>query len=218
MMKKIIFATVMFAMASVCVNAQEVITLSQGHNVKTEKVTPLYRPTGHYIRIAIGGPVIIGVEYNRWIKPWLMVGAGTGYGIVGCTETISVPAYTSSYGYYHPAKNKTYNRAGYGVPWHLEVELRSPRYKWSAFLNLKLGYGVGVKHYGVYQDTFYEDMDENNNIVYGKSNYEWKPFFMLATAGFGYKRFSMGIGAGILGGKRSASLLLAYDIPLIRSN
>lgn len=217
-MKKSIFAIVMFAMTSVGVNAQEVITLSQGHNVKTEKVTPMYRPTGHNIRIAIGGPILIGIEYNRWLTPWLMVGAGTGYGIVGCTATYSVPEYTSSYGSYHPAINETRNIAGYGIPWHIEAELRTPKYKWSAFLNLKIGYGIGVKHYGVLKDNFVEDIDENNNIVYGKANYEWKPFFMLATAGFGYKRFSMGIGAGILGGHRSASLLLAYDIPLTMSN
>ena len=214
-MKRIIFIVVLAALASTGAKAQEVITLSQGHNVKTEKVTPLYRPTGNDIRIAIGGPVIIGVEYNRWIKPWLMVGAGTGYGIVGCTETVSTPAYTSYYGYNYPARNETLSRAAYGIPWYVEAELRTPKYKWSAFLNLKMGYGIGLKHYGSFEEgELYCGNDENNNPVYGEVNYEWKPFFMLATAGFGYKRFSMGIGAGVLGGHRSASILLAYDIPL----
>ena len=63
MMKRIVLIVVLSALVSTGLKAQEVITLSQGHNVKTEKVTPLYRPTGNDIRIAIGGPVIIVVEY-----------------------------------------------------------------------------------------------------------------------------------------------------------
>ena len=215
MMKRIVLIVVLSALVSTGLKAQEVITLSQGHNVKTEKVTPLYRPTGNDIRIAIGGPVIIGVEYNRWLKPWLMVGAGTGYGIVGCTETISDPAYTSYGGHYHPAINETESIPGYGIPWYLEAELRTPKYKWSLFFNFKIGYGIGLTHYGMYDEgSAYVGLDENGNTVLGDVSYEWKPFFMLATAGFGYKRFSMGIGAGVLGGHRSASILLSYDIPL----
>ncbi len=215
-MKKIVGLIIIATIANVGVNAQEVITLSQGHNVKTAKVTPLYRPMGNDIRIAIGGPVILGVEYNRWIKPWLMVGAGTGYGMVRCIETVNAPAYTSYYsGYYNLAKLEIVSRPGYGIPFYVEAELRTPKYKWSAFLNFKMGYGVGVKHYGTFKEgELYCGQDENNNPVYGEVNYDWKPFFMLATAGFGYKRFSMGIGAGILGGIRSASILIAYDIPL----
>ena len=215
-MKKTVFVIIMATIASIGLKAQEVITLSQGHNVKTEKVTPLYRPTGNDIRIAIGGPVLIGIEYNRWIKSWLMVGAGTGYGMVGYTETIKTPAYTSFYGgHYYPAKNETLSRSGSGIPLYVEAELRTPKYKWSAFFNLKMGYGIGIKHYGYFEEgKLYCDNDENNNPVFGEVNYEWKPFFMLATAGFGYKRFSMGIGAGVLGGHRSASILIAYDIPL----
>jgi len=215
-MKKIVGLIIIATIANVGVNAQEVITLSQGHNVKTAKVTPLYRPMGNDIRIAIGGPVIIGIEYNRWIKPWLMVGAGTGYGMVRCMEIINTPAYTSYYsGYYIPAKYEIGSRVGFGIPWYAEAELRTPKYKWSAFFNLKMGYGVGVKYYGIFKEgTMYCDQDENNNPVYGDVNYDWKPFFMLATAGFGYKGFSMGIGAGLLGGIRSASILIAYDIPL----
>ncbi|MBQ7062042.1 MAG: hypothetical protein IJM88_01975 [Bacteroidales bacterium] len=214
-MKKIVFIIIMATIANSGVNAQEVITLSQGHNVKTEKVTPLYRPTGNDIRIAIGGPVLIGIEYNRWIKPWLMVGAGTGYGMVRCIETVKVPAYTSYYGYYYPVRDESIPRAGYGIPLYVEAELRTPKYKWSAFLNVKMGYGVKLKRYGTNEEgSFYCGNDDNNNPVYGEVNYEWKPFFMLATAGFSYKRFSMGIGAGILGISRCASLLISYDIPL----
>lgn len=213
-MKKVIAVVLVAIMAGVGVKAQEVITLSQGQNVKVEKVTPLYRPTGHNIRIAVGAPVLLGVEYNRWLTPWFMVGAGTGFGIVGGAETLTVPAYTSSYGYYHPAQNTSYSRAGFGIPWHVEAEFRTPQYKRSLFFNLKVGYGVGVKHYGYYKDSFYDGMDENGNVVYGEVTYDWKPFFMLATIGFSYKRFSVGVGAGVLGSNRCANLMIAYDIPL----
>ena len=214
-MKRIVFF-ILLATACSAASAQEVVTLTQGKNIRTERVTPTYRPTKPSLRLSIGIPRLATLEYIYWIKPWLMVGAGTGFGMEYFTSHVYIPAFTDSYGYSHSETNILQRRAGYGVPWFVETEFRTPKYKWSFFCNMKIGYGFGVK-------TPYLDMplgreffatDNNGYAVFSETSVTWHPFFMDATIGFGYKRFSMGVGIGLHGGYRSAILMFSYDIPL----
>jgi hypothetical protein len=198
-------------------NAQEVVTLTQGKNIRAAKVTPTYRPTYSGIRLAIGGPRLIAVEYNRWLKPWLMVGAGTGYGMVNCTLSEYIPAFTDSYGYAHGEVDYSGWKVGYGVPWYIEAEVRTPKYKWSLFFNAKIGYSFGVRKPNLYADlplgrNFYMT-DDNGYAVFSTTTLTWHPFFVDALLGFGYKRFSMGVGAGVHGGYRMVNIMFSFDFP-----
>lgn len=217
MMKKIAtFALIVCVLGMA--SAQEVVTLTQGKNIRAAKETPTYRPTYSGIRLAIGGPRLIAVEYNYWLKPWLMVGAGTGYGMVSSTVSYYIPAFTDGYGYYHSEVDISAHRVGYGVPWYIETEVRTPKYKWSLLFNVKMGYSFGVKKplYGEdvpLGNNFYMT-DRNGNAVFSNSSLTWHPFFVDALLGFGYKLFSMGIGAGVHGGHRMANLMISFDIPV----
>lgn len=198
---------------------QEVVTLTQGKNIRTEKVTPTYRPTFPCLRLSLGVPRLLTLEYNYWIKPWLMVGAGTGYGMEHFSYHVYIPAFTTTsyqYRYTHYEIDKMQTRTGYGIPWFIEAELRTPKYKWSFFFNVKAGASIGVKmpYLEMPLGHEYYATDEYGNAVFSEVTATWHPFFMDATMGFGYKHFSMGIGMGLHGGNRSATLMLSYDIPL----
>ena len=194
------------------VSAQDVVTLTQGKNIRAAKVTPIYRPTYSVIRLAIGGPRLVAVEYNHWLKPWLMVGAGTGYGMVSGTVSYYIPAFTDSYGYYHHEESYSEHGVGYGVPWYIEAEVRTPKYKWSVFFNIKMGYSLGVKEPFNRGSRLY--MTDNGSLVLSESSFTWHLFFADALLGFGYKRFSMGIGAGVHGGYRMANIMISFDFPI----
>ena len=211
------------AFFSAAVNAQEVITLSQGHNVKTEKVSPVYRPTGSSIRLSIGVPGLITAAYNYQVTPWFMIGGGTGYGMSYYTANYSIPAFYvsgSSGDVLIEARSYSKLQTGYAIPLYFETEFRTPKYKWSAFLNVKMGANIGVKtrYLELPEGRNFYTTDSQGNSVFSETTINWHTFFVSAALGFGYKHFSMGYGLGLQGGKRFGNLFLAYNIPLTKTN
>lgn len=223
MMKRFALTILIAVFASVGTHAQEIITLSQGRNIVTEKVTPLYRPTGPSLRISIGVPGLITTALNYQITPWLMAGGGVGYGLARYTVHYHIPTYFTRSGnkiYLVEERENEYIQTGYAIPWYAEAELRTPKYKWSFLFNVKLGVNIGVKtpyleeHAG---QNFYTT-DYQGYAVFSETTIKWHTLFAATSVGFGFKNFSMGLGVGLQGGKRYADLHLSYNIPFSSRN
>lgn len=84
-----------------------------------------------------------------------------------------------------------YEGCGAFIPVFFETEIRTPKFEWSLFLNVKAGTLISIG---------YKAKD---------------PFFVSAMAGFSYKYFSMGGGISTMGNNNFGRLVLSisYDIP-----
>jgi len=126
---------------------------------KKKTIDPTYRPTGGYLRISSGYPVVGSLAYNHQITPYFMVGGGAGI-------------------------------AGPGIPIYVETELRTPKYNWSIFLNLKTGVII----------SSFED------------------FYAAIHAGVSFQNLHLGIGFSSASyhkaNRGSISILLSYSLPL----
>lgn len=126
---------------------------------KKKTIDPTYRPTGGYLRISSGYPVVGSLAYNHQITPYFMVGGGAGI-------------------------------AGPGIPIYVETELRTPKYNWSIFLNLKSGVII----------SSFED------------------FYAAIHAGVSFQNLHLGIGFSSASyhkaNRGSISILLSYSLPL----
>ena len=117
--------------------------------------TPEYRKTGASLRISSGFPNVGLLAFDYQLTPSFLVGGGGGVNV--CNE-VNIPIFG-------------------------EIELRTPRYKWSIFLNVKSGYGF------LYEDVFFAAMVgvsyKNISLGFGlstsqyysyHSNYEYSGF------------------------------------------
>lgn len=149
---------------------------------------PKYKPTGEYLRVVAGlQDIYFSIEYNQWYTSSFMVGLGTGLG--DCREI--------KY-YYELEKGGTNNLA---IPIYLETELRTPRYKWSLFMNLKAGMYIPLE----------------KGYVEGKYKWENKLFLASLTIGGSWKNLNLGVGV-TTGGWLDDDVLpltasLSYNIP-----
>lgn len=129
---------------------------------KKKTIDPTYRPTGGYLRISSGYPVVGSLAYNHQITPYFMVGGGAGYSP------------------WWGKRRKTDTGLIYA-----EAELRTPKYDWSIFLNLKTGPTIA---------------DRNS-------------FFIAIHAGVSYQNLHLSVGFSTLPDV-GFSGFLSYSLPL----
>ena len=103
---------------------------------KERKEVPLYRPSEPSLRFSTGSPIIASVAFNYQLTSSFMIGCGIG---VGGIKTKYENHYNVRYDVYGDEGIKSITL---GYPVYIETELRTPMYKWSFFLNAKLGYNI----------------------------------------------------------------------------
>lgn len=149
---------------------------------------PKYKPTGEYLRVVAGlQDISFSIEYNQWYTSSFMVGLGTG---LGSCRRIRYVFYDDGRGWVENLHLD--NRA---IPIYLETELRTPRYKWSLFMNLKAGMYIPLK----------------KGYVEGDYKLKNKPFLASLTIGGSWKNLNLGVGV------TTGGWLLDPDIPLTAS-
>lgn len=145
--------------------------------VKVKNTDPTYRPTGGSLRFTVGAIDIIGaIAYDYQITPSFMIGAGTGVG-----------------------KGVLWHNTHYwnalAMPVYLESDIRTPRYKWSLFINVKIGV-----------DFYLEEYD---------NSYRPSPLFASFAIGGSYKNLNLGAGvtAHGMGLGVPFTFSLSYNLP-----
>lgn len=134
---------------------------------KKKTIDPTYRPTGGYLRISSGYPMTGSLAYNHQITPYFMVGGGAGY-----SPRVNAEGVTSA------------------ILIYAETELRTPKYNWSLFVNLKTGATIPL--------PLSRDAD---------------PIFVAIHAGVSYQNIHLGVGfstSSYIG----FSGFLSYSLPL----
>lgn len=145
-MKKLLAFFIMLTVLSCYTEAQIIGATNRSgtSNPSRESNSPEYRPTGASLRFSTGYPNEGLIAFNYQITPYFLVGAGSGINVY---EDVAYPIFG-------------------------ELELRTPRYKWSLFYNVKLGYAIVPGHPG---DLFFATMlgfgYKNVNIGFGISTY-----------------------------------------------
>lgn len=154
---------------------------------------PKYKPTGEYLRFVAGlQDIIFAIEYNQWYTSSFMVGLGAGLG-TGYSEC-----------WYWDSWDKIWERnwesENLAIPVYLETELRTPRYKWALFVNLKAG--------------MYFHLDKENDT--DRYKYEYKRFLASLTIGGSWKNLNLGIGlttGACIDPDIPITVSLSYNIP-----
>ena len=199
MKKLLFFATLLVAFVSLA-DAQIIGSTNSATSPRSPKVdnSPLYRPTGGYIRFSGGFPTLLSVAYNYQLTPSFMFGGGVGVGFV-----------RQVYRYWEAGElveQKIENSDELGsMPIYAEAELRTPKYKWSLFLNIKVGYSLFTP----------EDKE-----VWRYGNYteqrHYSPWLIAVAAGASYKNLHLGVGMSNVsaGDGFNPNVFLAYSFPL----
>lgn len=156
---------------------------------------PRYRPSDGIIRFTMGHPVI-ALGYGKQLTSNLYFGAGAGYGFAAYSSVESdSPVPPTSYGW--DTRMADHSLALYG-----EFELRTPRYAWSLFLNVKAGY-LYIPHR--------RGPDHFSTLIW--THYIYRPFLYSATAGVTF--YNVGIGVGYTNQNDfPLSFHLTYDLPM----
>lgn len=152
---------------------------------------PFYKPTGEYLRCLVSFTDIpFSIAYDYQLTPTLMIGAGTGLGT----------GYSSYLGYsYWDDGYLRYVEGALGIPIYLETELRTPRYKWSLFVNMKLGAYIFLNK---------------------ESAHNYKPLLASLSVGSSWKNLNIGLGIttgfGISAAEIRPSFItsISYNLPL----
>lgn len=146
-MKKVFTFIAMLLALSCYVEAQIIGATNRSGNTNPGTGSPEFRETGASLRFSSGFPNVGLLAFNYQLTPSFLVGAGAGINV-------------SDYGWL-------------GIPLFGELELRTPRYKWSLFVDAKIGY-----------EPLYGDV------------------FFAAMIGFGYKNLSVGFGISTSQGEK----------------
>ena len=190
MKKLFLFATVLLFLG-LPVDAQMIGATNNQQTPRTSTNNSLNRPTGSYLKISAGYPDVGTLAYNYQITPWLMAGIGGGGGFVPvkivCIEN-NGDVYMSD------------ESMHLATPVYAELELSTPKYKWSLFLNFKLGYYLASDggYYHQYSSGNVEYDDVPKNLV-------------SASVGASYMNLHMGVGYNVQG---SLNFFVAYSLPL----
>lgn len=159
---------------------------------------PFYRSTGGSLRFLVGASdVIFSMAYNYQITSSFLIGGGVGYG-EGLYEKKRYNNGLLDYKYKWESSNPA-------IPVYLETEFRTPRYKWSLFVNLK----VGMHFFFDKREDYYED-----GFYY---TYDYKPLFASCTFGGSWKNLNLGVGittAGWYYVGAPITVSLSYNLPL----
>ncbi|MBR4774370.1 MAG: hypothetical protein IK010_08080 [Bacteroidales bacterium] len=144
-----------------------------------KKIDPSYRPTGSSLRFTLGYADILGsLAYNYQITPRFMIGGGAGIGFGNGPVELG-------------------DRVA--IPFYLEADLRTPRYTWSLFVNVKVGM------------WYFLDYNEE---------YEYHPILGSLALGGSHKNLNLGFGitTGVLSGHgylfNPLVFFLSYNLPL----
>ena len=197
MMKKTLLVLVLTVAVAVTATAQMVGATNRQNpqGMQTTGNSQQYHPTGPALRFEAGMPHFITAAYVYHINSNVMVGGGAGLGALRYKYF--------KYQFYKPANSNTYSPSNewlnnyydvFCMPVFLETELHTPRYKWSLFLNVKLGYNL------FRPEDHYDKGHRLNDYGYSYSDitydyeYIYDPFFISATAGVSYKNLSLGVG------------------------
>lgn len=179
MKKKISLAALLLAIC-LSANAQMIgATNNQRTSRTTEGTSTLYRPIGPSLRLSAGTNIYGSIAYNYQITHNFMIGGG-----LGVTESWEDDYY--GYGIYVSNWN-----CEASLPLFLEAEIRTPRYDWSVFFNLKAGLNIPL--YTV------------RNL-----------FFVSTMVGVSYKNLSIGGGYSTMGNYNFENIVLSisYNLPL----
>lgn len=212
-MKRFILAALLLLALAPSAGAQMVgATNRQSGGFIASDPSPLYRPTGPSIRFSIGAAPLVSVAYNHQLTPWLMVGGGVGLCFVNGTNYEQSYYAEGSYGnYWWSYRNswEYHTRDGGGIPLFVEAEVRTPRYKWSFFVDTKLGYILNAPEDRIERET---DRSPNytGDYAYDRRN-EWNRILFSLTAGASYKNVSLGLGYAYTEG---FNLQLSYNLPV----
>lgn len=212
-MKRIILAAVLLLALAPCASAQVVgATNRQSGGFVASDPSPLYRPTGPSIRFSIGASPLVSVAYNHQLTSWFMVGGGVGLTLVNGEQHNERYRSDGNYGYYWWDLQSTDNyntRDGGGIPLFVEAEVRTPRYKWSFFVDTKLGYILNAP-----EDVSYYGTNQSPTNSYQLTNNSWTTWNRLlfsVIAGVSYKNVSLGWGYAYTEG---FNMQLSYNLPI----
>jgi hypothetical protein len=214
-MRKVVFI-LLAALLCLSAQAQKVVTLRRTTETPTVKVEPEHHPT-RSLRLAVGTRDFVTAAFNYYISPSFMIGGGMGYGCIYFNVTHSVPAYqvnrTNGVVTVDARKHENVG-TGWGIPFYFESELRTPAYRWSPFLNMKMGATVGLFQPYYEEGRSYYATDATGNAVYSTTTVQWQPFFASVAAGISYKCLNLGCGIGVQGTRAFGTLFLSANIPL----
>lgn len=168
-----------------------------------------YRKTGHYLSFAAGLPHYFTIAYRYQMTPSIAVGAGAGFGDVSCNQT-SYRLNESNvweYCYSDPAGSSGV------VPIFAEIDLRTPKHKWSLFLNAKLGFNIYTEP-EKFEDYYFENVDNDQYFFdFDSPNL----LHISAALGVSYKYLNFGIGySNSIANdvEEFPYLFLSYSLPL----
>jgi len=197
-MKRIITFIALLSLFATGLQAQ-IIDATNNSTHKQEKTSsnsPIYKPTGHYLRAEVGYPHYASLAYGYQLNPYFMLGAGGGYG------ALSIKNY-DMYNYY-------YRRGGsWGFPLFIEAIFSTPKHKCSFIADIKFGYTIPVY-----------DLNKLTTVVeYYNGEEYWYPYtvvnhiFGAINLGIAYKDFSLC--AGISSNNTYwYSFFLSYNLPI----
>ena len=178
-MKQYFILIAFFALLATSVQAQIIGATNNSPQQKPAQTTKvensLYKPTGHYLRFEGGWPKFYSFGYGYQINPYLMVGAGIGSGVLlydwHCSSSYS------GWDEYSIGSNTD------GIPIYSEIILSTPKYKWSFFTDLKIGYNYSKA--------------KDHTRIHGEETmtYHYKRLFLSLTIGASYKNLSISVGA-----------------------
>lgn len=155
---------------------------------------PYYRPAIESLRFQVGANDInFSIAYNNQLTPSFMVGGGAGLGWGRYDK------YWLSY--YYNTRELEGTSTAIAMPIYLETELRTPRYEWSLFVNLKLG--------------MYIFLDKRHD--YDRYEYKYRPLLASLSVGGSWKNVNLGIGV-TSGGfvddiETPITIFLTYNLP-----
>lgn len=208
-MKKIVL--LLFLAVGMMAQAQMIGATNSQRTPRTNN-SPDYRPTGSSLRFAAGFPMLASVAYDYQLQPWLMVGGGVGFGISGMDwYRIDYESPSNSYNWYEEGYSYSHENeiGGPCMPLFVEAELRTPRYKWSLFLNVRVAYNMFRRENYYYNGTNYLPDYSWYDWTHKQENvYHAIEFYTMA--GVSYKNINFGVGYSTV---NEVNITLSYNLP-----
>lgn len=214
-MKRLVLIAALVVVFATTASAQMIGATNNYTTPRTDSFSPTMRPTGGSLRFSAGYPGLFTVSYSHYLKPYFMVGGGAGLGYQSGYRYRYRPGYTagsSYYTYYENSWSDEYKENHTAVPLFLEMDLRTPKYKWSLFLNLKMGLNLFGGDSRKYSESTWIT-DAYGNTVYENYEDHYYVFFIAAAAGISYQNINLGMGIAS-GYKVRPNFFLSYNLPI----
>lgn len=212
-MKKIVLIAAMLFGLGFTANAQMVGATNSQPTPRESRTdnSPLYRPTDRSLRFSIGAPQIFTVSYNHYLTSYFMIGGGLGFGMQNGEERAYRPGYQRSRYYWDDEYSSIYSIISPALPVFVEMDVRTPKYKWSLFLNMKIGLNLfgATDSYEKWEDK----TDYYGDPVYATLSYDYNKFLFSAAVGASYKNLNLGFGVSNVGSMGNLNLFISYNLP-----